>query len=648
MLRKIGNKLERIEEEIFEGNSAEVVRDISNVKQEIINFRKIVRPQRSAFQDLERNKARYMAEDLDIYFEDINDASERVWDMLENYKEVVEALEGTNEAQIAHRTNETFRVLTAISVIVLPLTLIASIWGMNVGVPGEQDTAAFWAIIVVMLTLLGGMVALLPPPGLVVSDPALAERRLTEIAALERPAEAKRMLVIVNPYATTMSVRLKNLVVYALQGRYDVQAIETEHRGHATELIVAATEEKFDVVAAFGGDGTVNEVANGLAGTGTPLTILPGGSNNVFAKMLGIPNDVVDATEHLLGLADRWEPRAVDMGRINGRWFTFAAGVGLDASVVERVDAHPHLKAKYGAWYYTEAAVVTFLRKYVVNPPRLEIEIGGERVPGVSAFFQNGDAVHVLQEPAGQPRRGRVAGLRRPRRRHAHPRPPVRRPDGHVPRPVRRGADRQAQGHPRVRRDPRGDRAIGRRPAGPAPGRRRPHERRDRRRAGGRARRAPRRELTCAGVTRALMRGTGWDARSPSACSPAAGTRLRAAEPDREQIEAVMTGLAARGRRRRRGVRPPRGRRPEGPGATLAGRLVVPGVDQRTRGPRRSRAQVRPARGPRDDRRHDGEGDGRERRHDPAREAAARGRSPSSPPAAATPISSRPSASPAA
>jgi len=157
MLRKIGNKLERIEEEIFEGNSAEVVRDISNVKQEIINFRKIVRPQRSAFQDLERNKARYMAEDLDIYFEDINDASERVWDMLENYKEVVEALEGTNEAQIAHRTNETFRVLTAISVIVLPLTLVASIWGMNVGVPGEQDTTAFWEILVAMLVLLGGM-----------------------------------------------------------------------------------------------------------------------------------------------------------------------------------------------------------------------------------------------------------------------------------------------------------------------------------------------------------------------------------------------------------------------------------------------------------------------------------------------------------
>jgi magnesium transporter len=154
MLAKMGNKLDHIEEDIFEGKGEEVVRDISNVKQEIINFRKIVRPQRAAFRDLERNKARYIAEDLDIYFEDIIDASERVWDMLENYKEVVEGLEATNESAIAHRTNETFRVLTAISIIFLPLTLIASIFGMNTGVPGERSLHAFWVIMVVMLAVL--------------------------------------------------------------------------------------------------------------------------------------------------------------------------------------------------------------------------------------------------------------------------------------------------------------------------------------------------------------------------------------------------------------------------------------------------------------------------------------------------------------
>ena len=101
MLRKMGNKLERIEEDIFLGRSQEVVRDLSNAKQEIINFRKIIRPQRSVLRDLERTKQRYIPDDLDLYFDDIVDASERIWDMLENYKEVVEALESTNESAIA-------------------------------------------------------------------------------------------------------------------------------------------------------------------------------------------------------------------------------------------------------------------------------------------------------------------------------------------------------------------------------------------------------------------------------------------------------------------------------------------------------------------------------------------------------------------
>ena len=115
MLRKMGNKLDRLEEDIFEGRGEEVVRDISNVKQEIINFRKIIRPQRSVLRDLERTKQRYLAEDLEIYFDDIVDASERIWDMLENYKEVVEALEETNESVISHRLNDVLRMLTVLS-----------------------------------------------------------------------------------------------------------------------------------------------------------------------------------------------------------------------------------------------------------------------------------------------------------------------------------------------------------------------------------------------------------------------------------------------------------------------------------------------------------------------------------------------------
>jgi magnesium transporter len=157
MLRKMGNKLERLEDDVFEGRSNEVVRDIFNVKQEIINFRRVVRPMRSALRDLERTTRRYVAEDLDIYFDDINDASERVWDMLENFKEVVEALEATNESVLSHQLNDVLRVLTAISVIVLPLTLLASLFGMNVEVPWEGDIGGFWIVVVLMVAILGGM-----------------------------------------------------------------------------------------------------------------------------------------------------------------------------------------------------------------------------------------------------------------------------------------------------------------------------------------------------------------------------------------------------------------------------------------------------------------------------------------------------------
>ncbi len=157
MLRKMGNKLERIEQEIFEGRTMEVVRDISNVKQEILNFRKVVRPQRTTFRDLERTKQRYIPDDLDIYFDDVTDASERIWDMLENFKEVVEGLETTNESAISHRVNDTLRVLTAFSVVILPLTLIASIWGMNVKVPGDGNATAFYLVLAFMVVVLIGM-----------------------------------------------------------------------------------------------------------------------------------------------------------------------------------------------------------------------------------------------------------------------------------------------------------------------------------------------------------------------------------------------------------------------------------------------------------------------------------------------------------
>jgi magnesium transporter len=154
MLRKMGNKLDRLEDKILEGRSSEIVKDISNAKQEIINFRRIVRPQRAVLRDLERTKQRYLADEMEIYFDDISDAAERIWDTLENYKEVAEALESTNESVLSHRLNDSLRVLTATSVILLPLTLIASIYGMNVPVPGENEPFAFWVVVGLMAMML--------------------------------------------------------------------------------------------------------------------------------------------------------------------------------------------------------------------------------------------------------------------------------------------------------------------------------------------------------------------------------------------------------------------------------------------------------------------------------------------------------------
>jgi magnesium transporter len=159
MLRKMGQKLERLEDDIFEGRSREIVRDLSNAKQEIINFRRIVRPQRVAFRDLERAMDLTTPEELDVYFDDVIDASERIWDTLENYKEVIEGLESTNESVLSHRLNDILRVLTSFSVMVLPLTLVASIFGMNVLFPGEGTVQAFWVVMAIMAVMLAVLFA---------------------------------------------------------------------------------------------------------------------------------------------------------------------------------------------------------------------------------------------------------------------------------------------------------------------------------------------------------------------------------------------------------------------------------------------------------------------------------------------------------
>ena len=159
ILDKIAFKLDSIEDDIEEARSEEIVRDISRAKQEIISYRKIIKPQRPTLRLLERRIERFLPEELELYFDDLVDASERIWDLLDNYKEVVEALEATNEAAIAHRQNNVLRLLTLISVTMLPLTVITSLFGMNVHFPGYGSHAAFWVILGFLVASLAGMVA---------------------------------------------------------------------------------------------------------------------------------------------------------------------------------------------------------------------------------------------------------------------------------------------------------------------------------------------------------------------------------------------------------------------------------------------------------------------------------------------------------
>jgi len=159
ILDKINLKLSQIDEEIDDvgPRARERVRDIHKVKQEIISYRKIMKPQRPTLRQLERTIGRFLPEELELYFDDIVDAAERLWDLLDNFKEVIEGLESTNESVISHRQNDILRILTVFSVVLLPLTLITGIFGMNVNFPGFETQEAWWVIVGGMICFLGGL-----------------------------------------------------------------------------------------------------------------------------------------------------------------------------------------------------------------------------------------------------------------------------------------------------------------------------------------------------------------------------------------------------------------------------------------------------------------------------------------------------------
>ena len=199
------------------------------------------------------------------------------------------------------------------------------------------------------------------------------------------------MLLVVNPHATVVSEDLKTRVVETLSARFLVDPVDTRGRGDGVEIARTAASERYDLVVTLGGDGTVNEVANGLAGSDTTLACLPGGRTNVFCRALGRPEDVPAATEAIVDPTSDARRMRIDLGLMNGRHFVFASGIGLGASTNARVDRHPRLKSRLGEHYFALAGMASLAREYLWRRPRLRVTAGGRSVDGVTVVAQNTD-----------------------------------------------------------------------------------------------------------------------------------------------------------------------------------------------------------------------------------------------------------------
>src|SRR6195952_3119947 len=204
-----------------------------------------------------------------------------------------------------------------------------------------------------------------------------------------------RILLIVNPFASSVTARNRVVIQKALAADHELEVAETHRRGHATRLAQDAAKRGMDVVVVLAGDGTLNEAANGLVGSSTALAPLPGGSTNVFARTIGLPNDPVDATALLVeSLADRERPteippgcetasmRRIGLGSVNGRCFLFHTGIGFDAAVVREVERRDVLKRWAGHPLFVYATAATWFRRYRRRPPRFSVTLeDGSVVP---------------------------------------------------------------------------------------------------------------------------------------------------------------------------------------------------------------------------------------------------------------------------
>ena len=194
-----------------------------------------------------------------------------------------------------------------------------------------------------------------------------------------------RILLIVNSFASSVTPRNTVLVHEHLAKHHDVQVVETNERGHATRFAQDAASRGLDAVVGFGGDGTLNEIATGLAGSDTALAMLPGGSTNVFVRSLGIANDPMVALTQLMAGIDRNEIERVSLGQANGRYFTFHAGIGYDAAVVEQVERRSSLKRVVGQPLFAYSALHSWFKSYDRKYPHFTMNIDGRAIP--NGFF---------------------------------------------------------------------------------------------------------------------------------------------------------------------------------------------------------------------------------------------------------------------
>src|SRR3954453_3120968 len=193
-----------------------------------------------------------------------------------------------------------------------------------------------------------------------------------------------RVLLIANAVASSYSARRRVVIRKALAAGNDLEFVETEHRGHATELAAKAAADGVDVVVVLAGDGTLNEAANGLVGTATMLAPLPGGSTNVYAQTIGVPTDPVDAASVLIQSLETKSTTRIGVGRVNERHFLFHCGLGFDAAVIRRVERFDaRIKRHAARPVYVAAALDTWLRGFDRSQPGFDIDLGDERIEGV-------------------------------------------------------------------------------------------------------------------------------------------------------------------------------------------------------------------------------------------------------------------------